>query len=886
MVKSYFRVELEKTFGLITSAADIVKLPGGSRGYVATTAQEAILLWNIKTGELVCRFYDEKLPANVTVKKLAYEQSNNLLAAGYSDGSIQLWDVTSATVVIGFNGHKTAISCLMFDSTGTRLFSASADTTIVAWDLVTETGLFRLKGHKNLVTGLALIEDNLLLSTSKDGLMKAWDLETQYCVETHVAHNGECWGVASCKNYIFTASSSEELKLWRYDREQQEGKRIYEHCSFRKKWQYRTTRLTFEYGTLFCSSGRSLECWNMRNDDEIAEAQRKRVKSVHKQAAKRAQKALSKALKASMNPEQAQLEANRVEQEFFENAEKELMMRNYELYLVPAYAEKISSNAILVPWAHGSNFTVAQSNNSIQGYIDGEPNLRIELPGHRSDVRDIDVSGDGKMTVSGSNGMIKVHNVLSGLCLRTIETDGYILCVKFLPGDLLIVAGRKDGVIEIFDLTKSLSVVTTQAHKGAVWSLDLSADGRTLITGGADKSVKFWDIQIRNNDLNLNNRSILEFDEEVLAVKISHDSKFVAASLMDSTIKVYLYESLKFYLNLYGHQLPVLSIDISHDSKLLISSSADKNIKIWGLDFGDCHKSILAHQDSVLQVAFEPQTHYFFSCSKDRTVKYFDADKFVQIQKLEGHQGEVWALAVAPDASFVVSAGHDKSIRVWRFTDDPVFVNEERENELERQHEEDLLIALDRKDDAEEGEDSAAAVTKHSIESLKAGERLYDALEMCIADIENPGQQQHVILATLKISPDQYLLQVFQRIKPSMVEDALLTFPLDRIVKLFTFIRMWVDEGRNIPLVCRILFFCLRTFHKQIIATRVLQSDLNAIKVKLRQQLTDELDIIGRNIAQLEIKEEIWKQENVHTLPSLESDQKDVSVKRLYTDIA
>lgn len=54
-------------------------------------------------------------------------------------------------------------------------------------------------------------------------------------------------------------------------------------------------------------------------------------------------------------------------------------------------------------------------------------------------------------------------------------------------------------------------------------------------------------------------------------------------------------DSLKFFLSLYGHMLPVLCMDISSDGDLIVTGSADKNLKIWGLDFGDCHKSLFAH---------------------------------------------------------------------------------------------------------------------------------------------------------------------------------------------------------------------------------------------------------------------------------------------------
>ena len=69
--------------------------------------------------------------------------------------------------------------------------------------------------------------------------------------------------------------------------------------------------------------------------------------------------------------------------------------------------------------------------------------------------------------------------------------------------------------------------------------------------------------------------------------------------------QVFYLDSLKFFLSLYGHKLPVLCMDISSDSTLLVSGSADKNIKVWGLDFGDCHKSLFAHGDTVMQVGIE-----------------------------------------------------------------------------------------------------------------------------------------------------------------------------------------------------------------------------------------------------------------------------------------
>lgn len=46
--------------------------------------------------------------------------------------------------------------------------------------------------------------------------------------------------------------------------------------------------------------------------------------------------------------------------------------------------------------------------------------------------------------------------------------------------------------------------------------------------------------------------------DDVLAVKYSPDNKLLAVSLLDSTVKVFFQDSLKFFLSLYGHKVSVV----------------------------------------------------------------------------------------------------------------------------------------------------------------------------------------------------------------------------------------------------------------------------------------------------------------------------------------
>lgn len=171
------------------------------------------------------------------------------------------------------------------------------------------------------------------------------------------------------------------------------------------------------------------------------------------------------------------------------------------------------------------------------------------------------------------------------------------------------------------------------AHEGEIWNLHhipaaYMDNNCTIVSCSSDKKVKYWKIFVERNSnkITVEENRVIEAIDQITYCMISPDEKYLIYSLLDNSIRVYYNDSNKFFINLYGHKLPVLCFDVSSDGNLLISGSADKNVKLWGMDFGDCHKSFFAHNDSVTSVKFIPKTHYFLSASKDRNVRYWDAD--------------------------------------------------------------------------------------------------------------------------------------------------------------------------------------------------------------------------------------------------------------------
>jgi U3 small nucleolar RNA-associated protein 12 len=550
---------------------------GAGRAYAA--ANEEVLCWDVKKGELMSRWRDNTCTEEVTVICRS-EVDPDVFAVGYADGSIRIWDARTSTVIISFNGHKSAVTVLTFDQSGVRLASGSKDTDIVVWDLVSETGLFKLRGHKGQITGLQFLhpssasqEDGaddeemdtdadqaFLLSTSKDALIKIWDVTTQHCIETHIAQtNGECWalGVSPDGSGCITAGNDGELKVWAIDLPglRRAGSTIGEGTEqefltprgiLYRTGKDRTQGISFYAKADYIAvhgAEKAVEIWRIKTPEEVR-------KSLIRKRKRRREKA-----KTETNGDDDADADDKV------NAADAEIGEVFVPYVTVRTAGKVRS----VAWMHIKGMKKLQlligtNNNLIDVYEipqrsktkseeapEYSRTLSVELSGHRNDVRALALSSDDRMLASASSGGLKIWNVKTQNCLRTLEC-GYALCCAFLPGDKIVVVGTKDGDIELYDIAASTLLDKIDAHEGAVWTMQVHPDGKSLITGSADKSIKFWNFEIVQEEipgtkrttprLKLVESRILKVNDDVLSVQVSPDSKLLAVATLDNTVKV------------------------------------------------------------------------------------------------------------------------------------------------------------------------------------------------------------------------------------------------------------------------------------------------------------------------------------------------------------
>ncbi|XXG49713.1 hypothetical protein AAC387_Pa02g3814 [Persea americana] len=896
MVKSYLRYEAGRVFGVVCSLDSNICFDSSGKQLLAP-ALESVGVWNVRQG--ICSKTLSPSPSSssssfrahsLAVTSIASSPSS-LIASGYADGSIRTWDCYKGTCETTLNGHKGATTALRFSKSGSLLASGSKDNDIIMWDVVGEAGLYRFRGHRDQVTDIVFVEsDKKLVSCSKDKFVRVWDLDTQHCIQIISGHHSEIWSmdVDPEEKYLVTGSADPELRVYKIKNEKlldiqppDSGGIDNNIDSSKNKWdvlkqfgeihrqskeRVATVRFNKSGDLLACQvAGKVVEIFRIL--DEV-ESKRKAKRRIQRKKEKISAKGKAEATEMGDTDLAAREEVSIPDIVVSDVVKLVQVLRTSKKICSLSFCPVVQSNG-------GTSLALSLNNNVLEIYsVEGSvatKKLLIDLPGHRSDVRSVALSSDNTLLLSTSHNAAKIWNPSTGTCLSTIDS-GYGLCCSFVPNNRFAVIGTKSGALEIIEVGSGSSTEVIEAHSGSIQSIASISDGSGFVTGSADHDVKFWDYHLKekpghgSEQLTVTNVRTLKMNDDVLKVAVSLDSKYVAVSLLDNTVKVFFMDSLKFFLSLYGHTLPVLCMDISSDGALIVTGSADKNLKIWGLDFGDCHKSIFAHADSVTDVQFVRNTHYMFSVGKDRLVKYWDADKFELLLTLEGHHADVWCLSISSRGDFVITGSHDRSIRRWDRTEEPFFIEEEKERRLEEMFE----TAFDESTESrhapkeelpEEGVVGLAG--KKTQETLTATDLIIDALDMAEAEMKRLDQHKEDVksgtrsdfqpnVMMLGLSPSDYVFRAISNVTTNDLEQTLLSLPFSDALKVFSYLKNWVSNPDKVELVCRVATVLLQTHHNQLIATLAARPVLTILKDILYERVKQCKDTIGFNLAAMD----------------------------------
>jgi hypothetical protein len=144
-------------------------------------------------------------------------------------------------------------------------------------------------------------------------------------------------------------------------------------------------------------------------------------------------------------------------------------------------------------WVIVGTHSVLDNRHRARVYDRDSPTEPREYDGHQEEIRHVAVSADGVWAFSASADRFAAWEV--GGQGRPVEGDrNGITCVIPLAKSTRFVTGSRSGGIAAYDLTAGRAPARFEdRHTDAVTCLAASADGRFVVSGSADHTVRVWD---------------------------------------------------------------------------------------------------------------------------------------------------------------------------------------------------------------------------------------------------------------------------------------------------------------------------------------------------------------------------------------------------------